>query len=99
MFRVTLTLNRQDVSTMWEDPSRSIGIVLDVLAEAGKRNISVSETFSTDNLTRQLIWSAPSEEVWNEFSQNFILTDGEIDNSWYDANNITYQITRENINE
>lgn len=99
MFKVTLTMIRNDVSVLWEDPSLSIGNVIDVLTEAANRNISVAESFSKDNLTRQLIWSAPSEEVWDEFSQNFLLRGGKINDSWYVANNITYEITRENINE
>ncbi len=99
MFKATLTLTRKDNSVLWEDPRRSIGAVLDVLSEAANRNISVAESFSPDVLTRKLVWSAPSEEVWDEFSQTFLLRGGKIDDSWYIENDITYEVTRENIDE
>lgn len=99
MFKVTLETTRKDTSILWEDPSTDMSKVFNVLAQAARCKIYVRESLSDDNLTRTLIWTAPSEEEWDEFSSQYILKDGKIDDSWFISNDITFTVTRENIDE
>ncbi len=98
MFKSTLTVTRPNTSILWSDPQEEEDIYR-ILTEAAKRNITAVQLFSPDLLTMNLIWSAPSEEIWNEFSHNFLRKNGEIDDSWYNSNEMTYKITKENIDE
>lgn len=99
MFKVTLETTRKDTSVLWEDPSIDISKVFNVLMQASGYGIFVKESLSDDNLTRTLVWTAPSEEGWDEFSAKYILKDGKIDDSWFISNDITFTVTRENIDE
>lgn len=99
MFKVTLETTRKDTSVLWEDPSIDISKVFNVLVQASGYGIQVRESLSDDNLTRTLVWTAPSEEGWDEFSTKYILKDGKIDDSWFISNDITFTVTRENIDE
>ncbi len=99
MFKVTLATTRENTTVLWQDPTQNYDRLFDVLSEAAKRNITAVELFSSDNLTRKIVWTSPSEEVWNEFSTKFLLKDGKIDDDWFLQNNITYTITRENIDD
>lgn len=99
MFKVTLETTRENTTILWEDPTQNNTQLFDILSQAARRNITAVELFSGDRLTRKIIWTAPSEEVWHEFSSKFLLKDGEIDDTWFRENNINYTITRENIDE
>lgn len=99
MFKVTFIATRENTTTPWGDPDGDENYVFKVLSEAIKRNISVVEFFSLDNLTRRIIWESPTEEAWREFCNNFLHVNGKINDSWYIANNITFKIVEEYIDE
>ncbi len=96
MYKVTFTLTRPNTTVLWQDPA-SEEDVYEILFEAAKRNITADQNFSADGLTMNIFWTAPSEEVWDEFSLKFLRKNGEIDDTWYNANGITYNITKEYI--
>jgi hypothetical protein len=98
MFKVTFSVTRPNTSILWENPEREEDVYV-VLTEAAKRNITAVQLFSSDNLTSKIIWSAPSEEVWEEFSLKYIRKDGKVDDTWINANGMTYEITKEYIDE
>ncbi len=96
MYRVTLKLTRPNTTVLWDDPTTE-NDPYEVLYQAAKRNISADQQFSEDRLTMSIIWSAPSQEIWDEFSLQYLRKDGEIDDSWYNSNNIFYEIIKEDI--
>lgn len=98
MYRVTLKLTRPNTTVFWDDPNSDADLFL-VLSEAAKRNITVVQLFSSDQLSMKIVWTAPSENIWQEFSSNHLQKDGKIDESWWIDNNILYEITKENVNE
>lgn len=97
MFTVTLKVARENTTIPWSDPTSNDDLFL-VLSEAAKRNITAVQLFSSDQLTMKIVWTSPSEEIWEEFSLKYLRKNGEIDDSWWNENNITYEITKENVN-
>jgi hypothetical protein len=97
MFVVTLKVTRENTTIPWGDPSSDDDLFL-VLSEAAKRNITVVQLFSPDQLSMRIVWTAPSEDIWEEFSNTYLLKDGKIDESWWTENNMLHEITKENVN-
>jgi hypothetical protein len=95
MFVVTLKVTRENTTIPWGDPTSEDDLFL-VLSEAAKRNITVVQLFSSDQLTMKLVWTSPSEEIWEEFSVKYLRKDGNIDDSWWIKNNMMHEITKEN---
>lgn len=98
MYRVTLKLTRPNTTVFWDDPT-SDADVYEVLYQAAARNISVDQRFSEDRLSMSIIWISPSQEVWDEFSSQYLRKDGEFDDAWYKSNDIQFEIIKENIND
>lgn len=98
MYRVTLKLTRPNTTVLWDDPS-SDADVYEILYQAASRSITVDQYFSPDGLSMSIIWNSPTQEVWDEFSTQYLRKDGEFDDAWYKSNDIQFEIVKEDIND
>jgi hypothetical protein len=94
MFRYTVTLTRPNTTVPFLNPD-SDADTFEFLSNAAKNNVAVVQLFSADNLTSKIVFSAYSEEEWNDFANQFLFKDGKLNDSWFVQNNITYTITED----